>query len=197
MKTIINEYIKIAMYVIFGILLIMSGYIIILNINHYQSLSSKTVVSEVDNDYTKYKENVNLIENLTNKISNENKVKNSLTNVVRIMKSSGVYRLIPKMEIKYKDLYELNDYFMEELINNSWVSSLQEHEISNKYQDEVMMLVNNSNYLNSVFISNSLVLYDSNLDNKVEDNYHFLLKNYLMYSNVILSICNEIGGVNE
>ena len=193
MKTIFNEYYKIVMYVLFGILLVMSSYLIILNINHYHSLLDTTVVSEADNDYLVYKKNVNLIEETINKL-NESNEKEILSKVLDKMKLDGVYRLIPKTKLIYKDLYSLNDYFIEELINNSWISNVKKIENSNKHQDTIMLLVNNSNYLNSVFINNSLILTDNGLDNKIEDNYHFILSNYLTYSKVILSICNELGG---
>ncbi len=58
------------------------------------------------------------------------------------------------------------------------------------------MLVSKSNYINSIFNSNSLILFDGKLNNKIDDNYHFILRNYLMYSNVILDMCNELGGGN-
>lgn len=191
------KYIKIIMSLFFGILLVISSYLIILNTNHYHSLSTNTIVTEADNDYVKYKENVKKIEEFINNHKDlENKTYLSLTKALDSLKRDGVYRLIPKTKLSNKDLYNLNDYFMEELINNSWVSNLKSIDISNKYNDTVMLLVDNSNYLNSVFTNNSIVLYDGKLDNKIEDNYHFLLSNYLMYSKVVLNFCNDIGGNN-
>ena len=193
MKTIFNDYIKIVIYLICGILVVMSSYIIILNVNHYNSLLASTVVSEIDNDYLKYKDNIELIEEFVNNSNNSN---GKLTKVLEIMKKDGVYRLIPKTKLNYKNLYNLNDYFMEELINNGWVSNLKSLDESNKYQDTITLLVNNSKYLNDVLTNNSFTLYDSNLDNSIEDNYHFILSNYRMYANVILNICNELGGTS-
>jgi hypothetical protein len=191
------KYIKILVYLLFGVLLVISSYIIIINVKHYNSLTTNTVVSEADNDYLKYKENVNEIEDFVNNHNSlDNKVYLSLSKAVDTLKRSGVYRLIPKMKLTVKDLYELNDYFMEDLINNNWVSNLISLDISNKYNETVMLLANNSKYLNSIFVNNSLILYDSKLDNKIEDNYHFILSNYLTYSKVLLNICNELGGVN-
>ena len=112
------------------------------------------------------------------------------------MKQDGVYRLIPNTKLSYNDLYKLNDYFIEELINNGWLSNIMELNESKKYQDMITILIKNSKYLNSVFTNNSLTMYDSGLDIKIEDNYHFILSNYLMYSNVILNICNEVGGTS-
>jgi len=197
MKTIFKDNVKIVIYVILGILLIISSYLIILNIHHYHSLSSEVIVSEIDNGYAKFKENVNLIETVIGSYQSDDEVYLSLSKLVDNMKRDGVYRLIPKTKLTYYDLYILNDYFMEELINNGWVSYIQKFDASGNYQDIIMMLVNNSNYLNSVFTNNSLALYDGKLDNKIEDNYHFILSNYMMYSNVILDICNEIGVNNE
>ncbi len=196
MKTIFNDYIKIVMYVIFGIILIMSSYIIILNIQHFKSLSDSIVVSEADNDYLKFKENVNLIEDYLNKAEFDEKISSSLSSVLLKMKNKGVFRLIPKTNLTSKDLYELNDYFMEELVNNGWVSNLKEYDFSYKYQDTIMLLVNNSNYINDILTKNSLILYDGSLDNKIEDNYHFILSNYMEYSKVILNICSELGGID-
>ncbi len=190
------DYIKIIMYSLFGVIFALASYIIIININHYRSLSYTINVSDIDEDYSKYKDNVLQIEKKLNDISSDDKTYLSLTKVLTTMKKDGVYRLIPKQELNYRDLYNLNDYFMEDFINNNWVSYLKESEISTKYQDTLDMLINNSNYLNKVFTGNSLILYDDSLDNKIEDNYHFILKNYLMYSSVILDMCNELGDDN-
>ncbi len=191
MKTIFNEYIKIVLYLLIGLLLVMASYVIVINVNHYSSLLDNVTVSEADNDYKVYKANVILLEEKINKLNNH---KNSFEQVLNIMKKDGVFRLIPRTRLSYKDLYRLNDYFVEELVNNSWISGIQELDKDNKYQDIMMMLVNNANYLNSVFTNNSLVLYDRTLDSKIEDNYQFILRNYMMYSKVILNLCNELGG---
>ena len=197
MKGVLNNYLKAIMYTFFGILLAVSTYIIIFNIHNYLGLSSSVKVSEIDSDYSKYKDNVNLIEE---KIKNHHEIDDklylALSKVVNNLKKNGVFRLVPNTELKYQDLYELNDYFLEELINNGWIHNLKELDVSKKYQDTITILTKNSIYLESVFANNSLILYDDGLDNKVEDDYHYILNNYLMYSNVILHICDELGGIN-
>lgn len=193
MKTIALDYMRIVMYTIFGIIFAMASYVIIINIHHYRSLNSTVTVSELDSDYSKYKENILQIEKSLNKESSEYL---SLTKVLTTLKQDGVYRLIPNAKLSYQDLYRLNDYFMEELINNNWIAHLQELKISNNYQNTIDILVNNAKYLNNVFTGNSIILYDSSLDNKIEDNYHFILSNYRIYSNVILSMCKESGDIN-
>ncbi len=194
MKT-CDDYLKVVMYTIFGIIFAMASFIIILNIHHYRSLTDTITVSDIDNNYEKYKENVLLIEKELDNLDSDNKLIMSKT--LTTMKQDGTYRLIPNAKLTYQDLYQLNDYFIEELINNTWVSYLQNLDISKNYQETITMLINNSKYLNRMFIGNSLILHDNNLDNKIEDNYHFILDNYLMYSNVIYDICKDLGGVNE
>lgn len=197
MKAVLNDYLKIAMYTIFGILFAMSTYVIILNVSHYNSLRDRVIVSEADNDYSKYKDNVNVIEEkLKDYSKKDNDLYKSLSKSVEIMKKNGVFRLVPKTELNYVKLYELNDYFLEELINNNWLHTIKELEISYKYQDTINLLSKNAIYLNSVLTSNSLILYDNNLDTKIENNYHIILGNYLTYSSIILDICNELGGEN-
>ena len=105
--------------------------------------------------------------------------------------------MIPNTKIGYRDLYNLNEYFIEELINNGWVSNIRKHDISNKYQDEVDFIINNSNYINSVFVNNGLLLYDDNNSHKIVDDYHLILNNYTMYSSIILNIYNSIGGNSD
>ena len=197
MKTLLNKYLKTFMYLLFGILLVISSYLIIININHYNSLNTKVIVSEADNDYIKYKENVNILDDfVSNNKSLDNKIYLSLVKMVDTLKRDGVYRLIPKNKLNNKDLYLLNDYFIEELINNNWISNLKRLNISNRYDETINLLINNAKYLNNVFTYNSLILYDGKLDNKIEDNYHFILSNYLSYSNILLNVCNELGGTN-
>ena len=193
MKEFLGDLLKMAMYTTFGLLLIIASYVIIINISHYRNLTKYVNVSEADSDYSTYKDNVNLIEEkiakITNKKSDEYLALNNITNA---MKNNGVFRLVPKTKLSYHELYELNDYYMEELVNG-WYHNIQNIESSQKYQELITMLARNSEYLNHVFTSNSLILYDSKLDNKIDDNYQFILNNYLMYSEIILNICNEIG----
>ena len=196
MKAVLNNYLKIAMYTIFGILFAMSAYVIILNVCHYRSLKDTVIVSEADNDYSKYKDNITLIEEKLNNYSKEGKLYTSLSKSVDVMKKNGVFRLVPKTELNYTKLYELNDYFLEELINNNWLVNIKELDISHKYQDTINLLSKNSVYLNSILTNNSLILYDNSLDTRIEDNYHFILSNYKAYSNIILDMCNELGGEN-
>jgi hypothetical protein len=186
---------KLVIYIISSILLIISSYTIILNVKHVSDLTDSITVSEADIDYQKYKENVKTIEGKLQDYKNTDAYL-PLVKVLDGMKRNGVYRLIPKEKIKSIDLYELNDYFMEELINNCWVSNIQIMGLGEKYQDVIMLLVNNTNYMNSILTNNSLILSDDKTNSKEEDNYHFILKNYVMYSNIILSITDDIGGNN-
>ncbi len=194
MKTLFGEYYKIIMYTIFGLMFVMAGYIIIINIHHYNSLNNFVVVSDIDNNYKSFMNNVNEIESNLTKYNGGEKNKLIFNKVLTSLKKDGVFRLIPKTKLKYRDLYNLNDYFINELINNNWVINFQKLDISKKYSYDITFIINNSNYLNNMFLKNGLTLYDSFDNNKIVNDYQMILNNYLMYSNIILDI---IGDNNE
>ncbi len=196
MKSFFGEYYKVVMYTIFGLMIVLSCYTIIINIHHYHSLKDTVSVSELDSNYKIYKNNVTLIEESVDKISDKD-IKTSFNNIVAILKKDGVFRLVPNRKLEYHDLYNLNDYFIEELINEIWVSNINKLDISKEYQEEINLLINNSGYMNSYLIKNGLLLYDDRNSQKIIDDYHFILNNYSMFSSIILKISNSLGGNSD
>lgn len=187
MKGLYDEYYKIIFYAIVTVIFAISIYIIVLNIHHYQALSYPITVSEADLDYSNYKENINNIEyNLKKNVNH--KSYSSLNSTLTILKNGGVFRLIPKSKLTYRDLYELNDYFINDLINNCWFQKLKSLNKNELNDAMITILINNSEYLNNHFIDNGLTLYDSYNENRIYDDYHVILKNYLAFSNIIISM---------
>ena len=187
MKTLFDEYQNIIMYIVFGLILVMSSYTIILNVHHYKALNSNIVVSELDSDYIKYKDNLNKIEELIKSKENIEGYQ-ELNKALVLLKKDGVFRLLPKTKIGYSDLYNLNNYYIDELINNSWVSNIKNLKISEKYNDIINYTINSSRYLNEYLSKNGLVLYDNSNANKILNDYHILLSNYRMFSDVFYNI---------
>ena len=184
MKSIFGEYIKAIMYTVFGLILIMSTYLIIINVHHYNALSSTITVSDVDTNYVNYKKNVNEISKLLNKINSNA----SLNKTYNVLKQGGLYRIIPNTKLTYHDLYQLNDYFINDILNNCWFSDLSKLN-KNKSNDKIIkLLVDNANYLNKHFLDNGLTLYDSVNKDKIYDDYSIIIENYYMFSSVILSM---------
>ena len=183
MKCLTSKYYKVILYTIISLIFVMSVYIIVINIKHYKSLSYVVTVNEADSDYVNYKKNVNEILYNLGKKSNSN-----LNSTFATLKNGGVFRLIPKTKLTYRDLYELNNYFINDIINNCWFSKLKEINKSDMNNKIIEIIINNSEYLNNHFINNGLTLYDSYDDNMIQDDYYLILKNYLAFSNVILSI---------
>lgn len=194
MKSLFVEYKKIVMYTIFGLIIILSSYTIIINIYHYKSLNNYVVVSDIDTNYLKYMNNVTKFEENINKYgTNNQELFLTLNNVLGILKKSGIFRLVPNTKIKYQELYQLNDYFIEELINKGWVANIKKLDTKEKYKNQIDFLVNNAKYLNNMFTKNGLVLYDDIARDKIIDDYNLILNNYAMYSSIILEL---IGGYN-
>ena len=183
MKRLSDEYYKVILYTLIGLIFTISIYMIIINIHHYKSLSSQITVNEADSEYVNYKKNINEIEFNLKKRQN-----NSLNNTLAILKNGGVFRLIPKTKITYHNLYELNNYFINNLINRCWIENLKSINKDRENDKMIDILISNANYLNSHFIDNGLTLYDSYNENKIQDDYYLILKNYLAFSNIILSM---------
>lgn len=183
MKRVNDEYLKTIIYIVFSIVLVVSIYFIVINIRHYKALSHEVVVSEADTSYTSFKKNVNDIENRLN-----NKNLTSLKKTFNVLKDGGVFRLIPNTKLTYYDLYNLNDYFMNDIINNCWVTSLKAINKNKNNDDMINILVNNSNYLNNHFIDNGLTLYDSYSESNIQNDYEMILNNYLSFSKIILEM---------
>lgn len=181
MKRVNDEYLKIIIYIVFSIILVISTYFIIINIRHYKALSREVVVSEADTLYTNFKKNVNDIENRLN-----NRNITSLKRTLNVLKDGGVFRLIPNTKLTYYDLYNLNDYFINDIINNCWVTNLKAIN-KNKNNDEMInVLINNSEYLEDHFTNNGLTLYDSYSETNIQNDYKLVLNNYLAFSRIIL-----------
>lgn len=197
MKKILKEYLNIVINSIIGVMLILSTYSILININHASFINKTIVVREIDNDFKIFKDNVLKIENLL--LSSKVK-KNSdlISKTLLVLKKDGVYRLLPGDKLKYSDLYELNNYFLEMIINEGWISTLKQNDkINNNFNNEYMnVLIKNANYLNKELLNNSNYYYDVK-NNEIRDvlmeEYLFILENYKSFSSFVLELCNENG----
>ena len=197
MKAFLKEYTNILIYSITGVMLVLGTYSILINVNHASFISNKIVVREIDNDFKVFKDNVLQIENLLLK----GKVKKNdrlISKTLSLLKKDGVYRLLPGDVLKYSDLYNLNNYFIDSIINDGWISTLkQSSDISNNFNNEfVDDLIKNANYLNKELLNNSNYHYDVK-NNEVRDvlmeEYLFILENYKSFSSLVLELCNEYG----
>ncbi len=193
MKEFFDEYLKIVMYTVFGLLMIVSSYSIVLNIRHYNSLSDVIYVSELSVDYKKYRDNITMIENNLNKQDSlDGELSVYLKNMLNVLKKGGIFRLLPNTKITYADLYELNEFFMEEIINNSWISDVRMKLEDKKYDEEINFLISNSKYMRHYLINNGLILRDNGVEDKINEDYEFILKNYRYFSDLILKLSEDI-----
>ncbi len=196
MKNFLKEYTNIIIYSISGVMLVLGSYNILINVNHASFINRKIVVRDIDNDFKIFKDNVLQIENLllNGNIKNDKAISKTLS----LLKKDGVYRLLPSDELNYGDLYKLNNYFLENIINEGWISSLKQNsDINNKLNNEyVDILIKNANYLNKELLNNSNYHYDVK-NNEVRDvmmeEYLFILENYKSFSSFVLELCNEDG----
>ena len=197
MKGFLKEYTMIIIYLITGIMFVLGTYSILINVNHALFINKKVVVREIDNDYKIFKDNVLQIESLLldGNVSKNNK---SISKTLSLLKKDGVYRLLPGDLLNYGDLYNLNNYFLDSIINDGWISDLKQNsDINNSFNNEyVDILIRNANYLNKELLNNSNYHYDIK-NNEVRDvmmeEYLLILKNYKSFSSLVLELCNKNG----
>ena len=189
MKSFIDEYSKIIMYTICGLLLVLSSYNILININHASFINQKVVVRNIDYEYKTYVDNVLKIEDtLLNK--------QEFQNILPYLKNNGAYKLMPGDKVGYERLYELNNYFIDVIINDVWISNLK---LNNKYNtsfnnEYVNNLISNANYINKELLNNSNFSYDvrnNEVRNTIDEYYRFILNNYKSFSSLILELINN------
>lgn len=183
------------LYTLCSIIAIISIYTLILNFHQFKGVNEKIKVSNLDNDYAKYKDNVTKLENyLSNyKGDKENKEYRILNETLNILKKDNVYALVPNSTLTIADIYELNNYFIENMYNKSWVVGLVNLNKSEVNQEFINTILNNANYIHSILLKNSNVYYS----NDTKSLYNLVLKNYYDYSFVVLNICDNLGEQNE
>ena len=114
------------------------------------------------------------------------------------MKKDGPFKFLPGDSIGYLELYNLNDYFIESVYNDAWISSIRSLINSTEYDEMISIVINNANYIKKDFLNNSNYFnnYNNKLRNNINDKYHLILKNYKEFSLIILDICSKLGDNN-
>ncbi len=194
MKTFSKKYLDFIIYTICGFLFVISSYNIIINIHHYRHLNKTVTVSDIDKNYNDFKDNVLKIETKIAKIS-KNGMYSDFSFVLNKLKSDGLYRLMPSQKLHFTDLYQLNNYFVDTLINEGWIKRLK-NDSGNSYYDEFMeTLINNSNYVKKELLNNCNFSYDMRNDirSTINEEYQFIVNNYKVYSFIVLSMLNDLG----
>lgn len=199
MKRFLREYLDIFVYVLCGVILICGSYNLIFNINQAKTLRRNTIVRDNDINYKEYKGNILIIENEIKKINNES-VKNRIRHVLSLMEEDGVYKLFPYDKITSLDVYNLNNYFIDSLINDGWTASLKNLVKGNDiYDNYVKSLVNNYEYIDKELLDNSNYWYkvdDTSIRDNLEEQYKSVLTNYCLYSRMIITIVKDLGDNN-
>ena len=189
MKSFLKEYVGVFMYTICGILIILGSYNIIININHARFLNKKVVVSDIDNNYKDFKENILDIEKCINSSKNKTSI-SKISNNLSLLKNGGIYIVMPNTELNYIDLYNLNTYFLDTLINDGWLVNLRE--TKEIYKKNIQMMIDFANYINKELLNNSNFHYDvknNEIRSSINEEYKMILNNYKEYSSLLLGIC--------
>lgn len=175
----------------------LSFYCFITNYKHFISLNRKITVSEIDNSYRSYKNNIINIENNLNNCNNKKTALYiQLADLLSVLKKDGVFRLIPGDKLGYEDLFKLNEYFIENIYNNLWLQGLKSNAlVSDDLKKMVEVIIHSSTYLEQELLNNSDFFSQPQdaLEKDVINKYHMILKNYDDFSYIMLKISNKLG----
>ena len=188
-------------YVFYGtciLIFAITFYAFVNNYQHYRAIREKTVVSDLDSDYMLYKNNIIKIDSILTNNKQNGELNNVLNKTLLIMKKDGPFKFLPGDSIGYLELYNLNDYFIESVYNDAWISSIRSLINSTEYDEMISIVINNANYIKKDFLNNSNYFnnYNNKLRNNINDKYHLILKNYKEFSLIILDICSKLGDNN-
>lgn len=223
MKDFLKEYIRIIISILCAIILCLGFYNLFINFMHQSYIDEQIAVSDLDKNYSKYKDNIN---NIKNNIRNYNynsginyeydmetmeKLRGKINSCLTLLNGeNGVSALKAGQYLKPFDLYELNVNFLETLINQCWISNLgyinlNEHnydgyfkEVFPRYNKTVEILIDNSNYVKNELINNSSYHYSTdvfknNVRNEFLAQYNMVISNYKNFSDIILEISNFVA----
>jgi hypothetical protein len=109
------------------------------------------------------------------------------------MEDGGVYQLFPYNSVSSMDLYNLNNYFVDTLINEGWTAYLKELVVEDNtlYTSYIKTLVSSYNYVNKELLDNSNYYYkvrDDDTRDILQEQYNSILNNYCSYSRIVLNV---------
>ena len=185
--------------------------------NYRHALYLDDVIKVTDNDiYIKdYRKNIEKIHNnldnyqynggkYLDTYENVTELKQSLDTCLRHFEDNGLSKLNDGDELKYKDIYDLNNYFYNSLVNDCWVTNLNKVNLQSSFfkrtylfQEEINILLNNSKGIKTRMLANSLYSYGSinskyMIYNPLIEDYNDVSKIYDDMSKIILDYSNYL-----
>ena len=216
MKEFLKEYTKIIVSILCTVLFSLGFYNIFINLLHQNHISQNIVVSNLDNNYNAFQENVLKISNNLNNyvykddsyydIRTMEKLRGNLKICFDFLNDDeGLSGIKLNDHIKPFDLYQINSYFVNEIINRCWISSLgfinlEENDYEGYFDDvfpqydrSVKLLTNNSNYVKDELLNNSSYHYNTlvtknTVRNDFLSQYNMVINNYKVFSDIIVEI---------
>lgn len=217
MKEFVKEYVKIIINVACAILFGLGFYNILINVFHQNYIDQTLVVGNLHSDYNAFHDNIVEIEkNLKRYNFDENKFSYDITTMETLRgkisycmtflkNEKGLYGVGTNTPIKTYDLYSINHYFVQSVVDECWTLGMSFINHSDKeydgyfgemfprYTKSIAGLVENSKYVRGELLSNSRYHYGtdvsrSTIRNDMLAQYDFIVRNYLDFSDIILEV---------
>lgn len=215
-----EEFLKIFVNILCVMILCVGFYNLFVNIFHQNYINQSLRVSELDNDYIKYKENIKNIRSNLNSVDIVNNVYDADTTKKLYSATETCLRYMEKDEslfgiktgyiLKSNDVYKLNANFNNELYNSCWIKgmgfiNLRDHgyegylkNVFPGYDRTVHLSVEISDYVKKELLGNSSYHYrtknsSSIVRNDLLEQYNMVIHNYRIFSDIILQISDFLA----
>lgn len=208
MKKILIEYTNIIAYTITGIIFGISFFLILLNLYHYEEISSIYIKSDTDyavnsklkEKIAKIKENINSFD--INNYKGNNDPQSILNIQTRLnictdkIDSKEFNNILDKKEININDVYEMQQFYQINISNECLIKQIYEltldnndinltslKELSPFIENNINELKSSTDYVRKVIKNNSSYHFNSytskvDIYNELEDSYYNILNNY-------------------
>lgn len=216
MKKFISEYLRIIVYTTLGLMLIISGFYLLMNYYHSEEVKTTLYISENEINVQNYKSKLEDIQSNLNKFKNNKnnntsyaKLYNKLVSCSSVLKAEGTLSTIEtnKYYSSY-DIYQLGTNLQSNLLNVCWALQIS-YITSEEAEEEVKILApyvknsidlitNQTSFALEEIQNNSSYFYTtsvtaSTIRNYLSSDYKLIANSYNQFADIILSLSKQIN----
>ena len=225
MKKFIKDYLKIIAFTVIGLMLMVSGFYIMMNYYHSQEVKTTLYINQNDLNYQNYQSKLAEIKANLNSFQSKNSTNsayrvmyNKLLTCHTVMSEEGTFATIPvNTYLNSYDIYELGNKFQSYILNVCWalhLSYLNSDNVPKEFKNAAPYVTNSINNLTyqvdfalAEIQNNSSYFYTTNITSSTIRNYlmadySLITNSYNDFADIILNLSKTInqngnGGVSN
>lgn len=215
MKNFIAQYIRIIAYTTIGLILLVSGFYIMINYYHSQEVKNNLYIADGEINLQNYNSKIEEIERNLNKFNSKNATQvnrnmyNKLNTCTSVLKSEGTFKSINyNSYYNSVDIYKLGSKVKTDLLNVCWVLHLsyitgedapEEFKTIAPYiQNSIDMISKQTSFALEEIQNNSSYFYttsvtSSTIRNYLSSDYQIIANSYNKFADILLELSKLIN----